>query len=82
MNLIREILMTKEEILTRLILTTPGLAKKQIQFEDVEELFEKAKMNLVQQQILTLFRLLDPKRNGSIKMTKVLKFLMNLTQKK
>lgn len=63
------------EVLRKVILTTPGLRDKQVTVQDVDDLLKKANITLVKQEIITLFRVLDPRKSGIINLTKILKFL-------
>jgi hypothetical protein len=63
----------RKEVVSRLILTTPGLANKICSFEDVEDVMQKANTGLVKQQVMTILRALDPQRLGVVKMTQLLK---------
>jgi hypothetical protein len=67
----------KEEVISRLILTVPGLARKAINYGYVEAIFKQAGLEIVKQEVVTIFRLLDPKRTGYVKLTKLLKFIMD-----
>lgn len=71
----------KQEVVTRLILTTPGLANRMSTCEDVEKLFARAGLDLVKQEVITLFRVLDPKKTGFIKLTTLLKYLVDTAQR-
>lgn len=66
-----------EEIVNRLILTTSGLATKLCKLHEVEGLLKKGGFDINQQEIMTIFRVLDPRRTGSIKLTTLLKYLMS-----
>lgn len=67
----------RQEVVTRLIITTPGLADKICTFEDVNSVMEKANTGLMKQQIMTILRALDPQRLGVVKMTQLLKMVLN-----
>ena len=66
----------KLEVLSKLILTTPGLKNKAAKYEDLDTLFTRAGCNVMKQEAVTMLRHLDPQRRGQVKMTQVLKFLM------
>ena len=70
-----ETIRKRQEVVTRLILTTPGLANKICTFEDIDEVMQKANTGLVKQQIMTILRSLDPQRLGVVKMTQLLKMV-------
>ena len=63
------------EIISRLILTTAGLASTVVTVNKVEALFQRAGVPVVRQEVITLFRVLDPRKTGTTRMTKVLKLL-------
>ena len=67
----------RQEVLSRLIITTPGLAGKICTFEEIEDIMRKSKVGLKKQQIMTILRSLDPQRLGAVKMTQLLKLVMN-----
>lgn len=66
-----------EEVLTRLILTSPGLSRKEMTYAEVLDFFLLAGTPVVKQEVVTLLRVLDPKKFGSVKLTKILKFMMS-----
>jgi hypothetical protein len=68
----------KKEVLQRLFLVYPGLGNKFMDVELLAELLDKAKLALVMQETHTLFRAVDSARNGVVKMTKMLKYIMDL----
>jgi hypothetical protein len=74
--LVTEKLMAKREVVIRVILTSPGLTNKIVNPAEVHELFERAGLTMARQEIVTLIRLLDPRKSGKIKLTKLLKYLM------
>lgn len=65
-----------EEVLTRLILTSPGLSRKEMTYAEVLDFFLRAGTPVVKQEVVTLLRVLDPKKYGSVKLTKILKFIL------
>lgn len=71
-----EAIQKRQEVVTRLIITTPGLASKICSFEEIDGLMRNAKVGLKKQQIMTVLRALDPQRLGLVKMTQLLKMLM------
>lgn len=77
-DLVNRKLKQKKEVIQRLILTYPGLQGKIISVADLQELLEKSGLDLVKQEVCTVFRLVDPQRTGSVKLTKVLKHVMDL----
>ena len=77
-DLVNRKLKQKKEVIQRLILTYPGLQQKVINVDELQELLEKAGLNLVKQEVCTVFRSVDPQRTGSVKLTKVLKHTMDL----
>ena len=71
-----EAIQRRQEVVTRLILSTPGLANKICSFEDVDHVMQKANVGLVKQQIMTILRALDPQRLNVVKMTQLLKMIL------
>lgn len=70
-------LKSRQEVISRIILTTPGLAQKNVTLDDIADILKRGGLDLVKQEIVTMFRVLDPLKVGTIKLTKVLKFLMS-----
>jgi len=68
----------KKEVLQRVILTYPSLNTCFIQVEELEKLIERVGLEFEKQEIITLFRTIDTFRAGIIKLTKLLKFIMDL----
>jgi Ca2+-binding EF-hand superfamily protein len=70
---------TRKEVVQRLFLTYPALTSRML---DVPELMEilvnKAGLDLVKQEVCTLYRAVDTQREGTIKMTRMLKYIMDL----
>jgi hypothetical protein len=58
-----------------LILSTPGLSSKIIKYDDLHRIFNKAGIDLYKQEVITILRHLDPRRQGEVRMTQVLKYL-------
>jgi len=77
LSLIVRAMSARKEVLTRLILTTPGLSSLEVALDAVDDLFRRAGLSLVRQQVATVFRTLDLRRTGLVKLTKVLKFLLD-----
>jgi hypothetical protein len=78
---VRAKLITKKEILQRLLLTSPGLSHRVIDVFEVQELLNKAGFNeseLVMQEMYTLFRAMDSQRTGFVKMTQFLRYIIEL----
>lgn len=80
MSLIIRKLKQRQEVLQRVILLTPGLAGLDVELDDLISILAKADLLLVRQEAITLFRELDPRRSGAVKLSKVLKFLMTMDQ--
>lgn len=70
----------RQEVLQRIILLTPGLAGLDVELDDLIAILAKADLLLVRQEAITLFRELDPRRSGAVKLSKVLKFLLTMDQ--
>ncbi len=73
-------LKVREAVLTRLILTMPGLSSRSMVINELETLFSRAGLALVRQELVTLFRYLDPLKTSRVKLTKMLKFVMDFRQ--
>ena len=71
----------KKEVIIRVILTIPGLTNKVVNYSELDDVFKRAGLEMVRQEIVTLFRVLDPRKSGSVKLTKILKFLMSQDEK-
>lgn len=67
----------RQDVLSHLILTQPGLSSKFVGYDEIAAIFKRAGLNLVKQEIVTLLRVLDPKRSGNIKLTKLLKYIVD-----
>jgi hypothetical protein len=67
----------REEAIRRVILTTPGLSTTTADYEELKSILGRAGLSLIKQEIVTLFRELDPKRTGTVKVTKLLKFSLD-----
>ena len=65
-----------KELLVRTILCLPGLSSIFVDLNTCFAIFKKAGLTLVKQEIMTMMRVLDPRRIGSVKLTKILKFIM------
>jgi len=76
LTVVRSALQQRQEVISRLILTQPGLATRTVAYDECELLFKRAGLGLVKQQVVTLLRVLDPKKLGNIKMTKILKYIL------
>lgn len=68
----------KKDVLKRLILTMPALTTRSLDVSELEEMLRKVGLDVVQQEAHTLFRAVDLYRVGTIKMTKFLKYIMEL----
>ena len=66
-----------KEVIQRLILFTPGLGNKFVDCDEVGDLFQRAGIEVVKQEVVTFFRILDPRKTGMIKLSKVLKFIVD-----
>ena len=72
---VEEKLKRQEDIISRAILTIPGLSSKTVTIADVQEIFKRAGIDCSKQEVTTIFRVLDPKRVGSIKPSTILMYL-------
>ena len=64
------------ELLTKVILSLPGLKNMIVKYDDLDAVFKRAGCHLMKQEVVTLLRVLDPRRAGNVRMTQVLKYLM------
>eukprot|EP01039_Chlorochromonas_danica_P007858 gene7858-8670_t len=71
---------SRKEVLTRILLLAPGLSSKVVGAEELEELIQRANVPLVKQEVYTFFRAIDTTYAGVVKLTKVLKYVMELQQ--
>lgn len=78
LGLVNKKVKAKKEALKRILVTYPNLASRQIDVDGLGELLQKAGTSFVKQEICTLFRAVDTQRTGIVKMTKVLKYIMDL----
>jgi hypothetical protein len=77
-KIINQKLIPKKEVLQRLILVTPGLANTYIDADGLAVYVEKSGVNLVKQEIFTVFRTVDASRVGTVKLSKLLRYIMDL----
>lgn len=77
-TVVNQKLKARKEILQRLLITYPGLATRTMDVALWAEICEKAELDLVKQEVCTIFRAVDATRTGVIKMTKMLKYIMDL----
>jgi hypothetical protein len=78
LSLINSKLLGKKEVIKKIILTYPGLQSRNITVDDLEELLKRSGLDLVKQEIYTVFRAIDVFRFGTVKMTKALKYIIDL----
>lgn len=64
------------EVIRRIILTVPGLSERVVSVDELHTLLSKGIPELNKQEVVTIFRILDPRRTGKIKLTTLLKQLM------
>ena len=76
--IINQKLQDKQEVIQKIILTLPGLQNRTIQVDELEEIFNRCGMNLVKQEVYTVFRAVDVFRVGTVKLTKLLKYVLDL----
>jgi EF-hand domain-containing protein 1 len=67
-------LKSRKDVITRMILTVPGLSSKSVGVDELERVFLRSGTSLVRQEIVTLFRHLDPLKTKQVKLTKVRSF--------
>lgn len=68
----------KKEILQKLVLTYPGLQSRMLDVDELQTITDKAGLNLVKQEVWTLFRAVDTMLAGTVKMTQFLKYVIDL----
>lgn len=69
----------RKAVVQRLFLTFPALTSRTLDVLELYEiLVEKAGLDMVKQEVCTLFRAVDSQREGVIKMTRMLKYIMDL----
>jgi hypothetical protein len=78
LTMITDKILDKKDVLKKIILTFPSLQSKIITVEDLESIFAKSGLKLVKQEVYTVFRAVDVLRLGSVKLTKMLKYIMDL----
>lgn len=76
--LVTQRILPKKEVLQRLILTYPGLTAVYVDLPITMEICKRAGLALVKQEVCTIFRQVDSFRKGTIKLTKLLKFIVDL----
>lgn len=77
--LVNDKVRARKEIVQRLFLTYPALTSRMLNVDELAEiLIDRAGLSLVKQEVCTLFRAVDAQREGSVKMTKMLKYVMDL----
>lgn len=79
LTLVTKKLLTKKSIIQRLFLMYPALATRSMDVFELANLLERAGVALVMQEVYTLFRAVDTFRTGSVKMSKMLKFIVDLS---
>ena len=62
----------------RTILTTQNLTEKIVAYDEVDRLMTLAGLSLVKQEVITVCREIDPKKTGFVKLTQLLKFVMEI----
>lgn len=77
MKLIMSKLKAKQEVLSRMILTTTGLTSQMLTYDEVFELLNRCGLNFVKQEVITLCRHLDPSKTQRVKTSTILKYVMD-----
>lgn len=77
-SLINDKLLEKKEVVQKIILTYPSLQSKNITVEDLEAILVRSGLHLVKQEVYTVFRAVDIFRIGTVKLTKMLKYILEL----
>jgi hypothetical protein len=68
----------KKDAVMKVILTYPSLSTRTTDVTELGTIFEKAGLDLVLQEVHTIFRAIDTYRTGTTKLSKVLKFIVDL----
>ena len=68
----------KKDTVMKVILTYPSLQTRVTDVNELAEIFRKANLDMVLQEVHTVFRAIDAYRTGSTKLSKVLKFIVDL----
>ena len=68
----------KKDVIQRVLLTYPALSTRTLAVPELQEILGKTGLDLVKQEVCTLFRAVDISRVGVVKMTQFLKFIMDL----
>ena len=63
----------------KVFLTIPNLAHQQLNGEQIRVVLQRGGVILNGQEIVTLFRALDPQKSGKLKLTKILRFVVDNT---
>jgi hypothetical protein len=71
-------LLAKKEVVQKILLTYPALGTRSLDATELQAIMEKAGVELVKQEVYTIFRAVDVSFTGSIKMTQFLRFVMDL----
>jgi hypothetical protein len=67
----------KKESIKKILLLSPGLSSEYLDLSAMEQIFDKANCVLLKQEVCTIFRQIDQARTGSVKMSKLLKYIMD-----
>eukprot|EP01031_Cornospumella_fuschlensis_P026714 gene26714-32282_t len=78
LGLVNKKVKAKKEALQRIMVTYPNLASRQIDVDALADLLQKSGLSFVKQEVCTLFRAVDTQRTGLVKMTKMLKYIMDM----
>jgi hypothetical protein len=73
-------LSVKKGPLKRVILCYPGMAYTTMDLQSTMEIYELAGLDLVKQEAMTIFRQIDPFHTGQAKLTKLLRFVLDLKE--
>ena len=75
--LIMKRVVKKKEAIKKVLLLSPGLSTEFLDLTSMQVIFEKANCILLKQEVCTIFRQIDQSRTGSVKMSKLLKFILD-----
>lgn len=75
---VSEKMLVRKHPLKKVICTYPGMQQASIDLPIMEQLFVKAGLKMVKQEVKTVFRVIDPFHTGSVRMSKLLRFVTDL----
>lgn len=67
----------KKEAIKKVLLLSPGLSSEFLDLNSMQAIFDKANCILLKQEVCTIFRQIDLARSGSVKMSKLLRYIID-----